>query len=79
MNVLGADEVERRVDEIATFLRDNADKWSWTDHLKAAALAVKTGLAFKLNPVDPYGGLVKEAIRRYREKKAKESEAGAAA
>jgi len=31
---------------------------------RAAVNAVKTGLAWKINPLDPYGSLLDEAIRR---------------
>jgi hypothetical protein len=51
-------------EKIIAWLVEGAPKWRWTDKLKAAALAVKTGLAFKLNWANPYPDLVDEAIRR---------------
>jgi hypothetical protein len=56
--------------EIVDRFRAYASKYGWATKLKAAALAVKTGLAFRLNPLDPAPGIVDEAIRRAEEKEA---------
>lgn len=51
-------------DQIAGWLREGQGEWGWADKLKAGALALATGLAFKLNWADPFPGLIDEAIRR---------------
>lgn len=51
-------------EEIIGWLRTNQGRWGWREKVTAAARAVTSGLAFRLNPVDPYPGLVDEAIRR---------------
>lgn len=50
--------------EIVDRFRTYATKYDWATKAKAAMLAVKTGLAWKLNPIDPAPGIVDEAIRR---------------
>ncbi len=55
-------------DEIVGWMREGQGKWGWKDKLTAAANAVKTGLAFKLNWSDPFPGLIEEAIRRAAER-----------
>lgn len=51
-------------DEIVTRFREYAKKYDWRTKLRAAMLAIKTGLACKLDPLDPAPGIVDEAIRR---------------
>jgi hypothetical protein len=63
--------------EIVDRFREIASKYDWATKLKAAALAVKTGLAWKINPLDPAPGIVDESIRRAEEKEA--AQAGAMA
>jgi hypothetical protein len=58
---------ESERDEILGWLRKEAAKRSWTEKLTAAANAVMTGLAFRLDPMDPAPGLLDEAIRRAEE------------
>jgi hypothetical protein len=60
--------------QIAEHLRDQKDKWGWGAKFKAAGHAIFTGLAFKLNPVDPYPGLVREAINRAQRKESTDAE-----
>jgi hypothetical protein len=50
--------------EIVGWQKDGAVRWGYAPKLKAAALAVATGLAFRVNWSDPFPGLVEEAIRR---------------
>lgn len=69
MNRLGDDGCDEKADEIAAFLHQNAGRWSWTEKVQIAARAVKSGLAFKLNPANPYISLVREAVKRSRAKK----------
>jgi len=45
-------------------LKDNGSGYGWGSMLQAAFWAAMTGLAFKVNPLDPIPGLFEEAIRR---------------
>ncbi len=64
MDAWGKGVCARRSEEIVGWLREGQGRWGWVEGLKAAALAVTTGLVFKLDPLDPFPGLVAEAIRR---------------
>jgi hypothetical protein len=50
--------------EIVERMRNNAQTYGWGTIAKAAGLAIVTGVAWKINPLDPYGSLLDEAIRR---------------
>jgi hypothetical protein len=50
--------------EILGRLRAAQARLGWPDRLRAAARAVSSGLAFRLNPLDPAPGLLAEALRR---------------
>jgi len=50
--------------QILTTIHSNKDKWGWKDRVLAITKAVTSGLAFKLNPLDPFPSLIDEAIRR---------------
>lgn len=50
--------------EIVDQMRTNAKDYGWGTVAKAAAAAVLTGLAWKLDLADLYGSLLDEAIRR---------------
>jgi hypothetical protein len=50
--------------EIVSLMRVNAKEYGWTDVAKAAAKAVTTGVAWRLDLTDVYGSLVDEAISR---------------
>lgn len=64
MDVWGVDGCRAHFDEIVEHLRLNAEKYSFLQHVKAAALAVAAGLFGRINPVDPFPGLVEEVLRR---------------
>jgi len=64
MDAWGVAGCRQHFDEITGRFREYAKKYDWITKARAAALAVKTGLAFKLNPLDPAPGIVEEAIRR---------------
>jgi hypothetical protein len=49
--------------EIITHMQASAANYGWGDLTKAATKALTTGLAWRLNPLDPYGSLLAEAIR----------------
>ena len=50
--------------EIVEGMRFNAAEYGWLDVARAAAKAVSTGIAWKLDLTDVYGSLVDEALRR---------------
>ncbi len=64
MDAWGPDGCRRHRTEIVLWLRDEAAQRSWWDKAKAGALAIGSGLAFHLDPMDPLGSIVDEAIRR---------------
>lgn len=64
MDAWGADGCREHRGETVAWLREGQTKWGWAAKLKAAALAVVTGLAFTLDWSDPFPSLVDEAIRR---------------
>ena len=66
MDQWGPDGCIQQRGQIVERLRDAEAKQGWAARLKAAALAVATGLAFRLDPTDHLGSLVDEAIRRAR-------------
>jgi hypothetical protein len=68
MDLWGVAGCRLNYDVIVGWMREGAPRWRWQDKLAAAARAVATGIAFKLNPLDPYPGLVTEAIRRAEER-----------
>jgi hypothetical protein len=50
--------------EIVAHMRASAKNYGWGDLAIAAAKAMTTGLAWRINPLDIYGSLLDEAIRR---------------
>lgn len=68
MNVLFAEGGEAAVlkerDLIIRQLRKNAESVGRLELVKAAVLAVWTGLVWKVDPVDPIPGMFDEALRR---------------
>jgi hypothetical protein len=62
MNIKGIDWCEQHRDALADSLREHSKQYGWQDKLRAAKEAIKHGLVF--NPLDPYPGLIAEAIRR---------------
>jgi len=62
MDAMGAAGCRERAGEIADQLRGQAKAVGWGVRLGAAVRSVAAGLV--LNPLDPYPGLVAEAIRR---------------
>lgn len=51
-------------DWIVADIRTRADEWGWGSFFTAAALSLFSGLAFKINPLDPIPSLVQIAIDR---------------
>jgi hypothetical protein len=64
MDIWGVDGCRARMSEIVGWMRDGQGRWGWKDKLHAAAKAVTSGLAFKLDWSDPFPSLIDEAIRR---------------
>jgi hypothetical protein len=71
MDVWGVAGCREHRDEIVGWMRDGQTRWGWKDKVAAAAKAVTSGLAFKLNPLDPYPSLIDEAIRLAEENETK--------
>ncbi len=67
MDAWGVSGCRANRDTIIGWMREGQGRWGWKDKLSAAAKAVQIGLAFKLNPLDPFPSLVDEAIRRAEE------------
>lgn len=63
MNRRGVTGCRATAGEIVGWLREGQDRWGWATKLKAGALALSTGLALKVNWLDPFPGLVEEACR----------------
>lgn len=66
MNNWGVEGCREHREAILAQLRKSQERLGWVEKLKAGAMAVKTGLAFKLDWGDPAPGLLDEAVRRAR-------------
>lgn len=66
MDYWGVDGCKENFNQIVQWMKDGQTKWKWSDKWGAAAKMVAKDpmLAFKLNPKDPFPGLIKEAIKR---------------
>lgn len=64
MDVWGPQGCRENKLTIVQWMREGLPRWGWTSKLKAAALAVTTGLAFVLDWDDPFPSMIEEAIRR---------------
>lgn len=64
MNGWGAAGCREHRAEIIQQLKDSYDEMSALERLQAVAGFAVSGLAFSINPLDPFGSLVDEAIRR---------------
>lgn len=63
MNAWGVSGCREHLKDILTWLYENYKRYGWGERIKAA-MAMPVGLALKINPADPFRGLVLEAIRR---------------
>lgn len=70
MNGWGIAGCKERRDEIAGWLRENAQERSWLEKAKATLRAVALGIAFELDMSDLFGSLVDLAIKRAEEAEA---------
>jgi len=64
MNAWGPKGCQLARREIVEHMKASAKNYGWGDIAKAASKAVASGLAWKLSPLDPFGSLLDEAIRR---------------
>lgn len=68
MDVLGVDGCRKEFTELKAEISLNLDKWGWTEFFSNFATglvkAISTGIAWRLNPIDPIGSLLREAIKR---------------
>jgi hypothetical protein len=69
MNIWGIDGCEdpTHFAEIVGWLKNGA--WTGLDALGAGFRSIFTGLAFSINPLDPFGSLVRLCIREAKKKK----------
>lgn len=65
MDVLGVEGCRKDRDLLAKQLRDKAlEHYGLAEWTRAIAAAVTSGLALRMNPLDPFGSLIDEAIER---------------
>ena len=69
MNAWGVEGCRKNMDRLVKHFRTHIKDYSWMERLKAAAMAVATGLAFQLDWLNPIPSLINEAIRRAEVKK----------
>jgi hypothetical protein len=68
MDIWGIEGCEKNKDTIVGWLSEGQTRWGWAEKVAAAARAVKTGLAFRLDLSDPFRSLVDIAIRNAEKK-----------
>jgi len=69
MDYSGIDGCRERREEFISEIKERAKSIGWLDYAHVAVNAVKSGLAFSINPLDPIGSLYDEAVRRAEENK----------
>jgi hypothetical protein len=65
MNDLGSTGCRERRDELIKDIKSRGPSYSLKMKIRAAGMAIFSGLAFSINPLDPIGSLFDEAIRRF--------------
>lgn len=78
MDAWGVEGCKQNRETIIGWMRDGQGRWGWRDKVHAAAAAVTSGLAFKLNPLDPFPGIIDEAIKRAEDAESLQEAAGVA-
>jgi hypothetical protein len=58
-------------DEIIGWMQEGQSRWGWKDRIAAGFKTITTGLVFHFNPLDPWPGIIDEAIRRADEPQSK--------
>lgn len=68
MDKWGVEECKKNRQTIIQWMREGSERWGYAEHLRTIASNVFNpaayGLALKVNWIDPFPGLVDEAIRR---------------
>jgi hypothetical protein len=64
MDELGPAGCREQEDELVKAMQENAEKYHWTDTLKAGWKALGAGLALRINPLDPLRSCLRIAIER---------------
>lgn len=64
MNMHGVAGCRKNFWRLVGTLKDNAEGYGWGSFMQAGFWAVWTGLAWSVNPLDPFPGMITEAIRR---------------
>jgi hypothetical protein len=72
MDIWGVVGCKQNFDTIVKWMQEGQTAWGWKDKIKAGSKAIKSGVAFKLNPLNPFPSLIKESIKR-AEKKEKQT------
>src|SRR5688572_28532212 len=67
MDAWGADGCRKNYKGIVGWLREEQANRGWLAKAKAGVLALASGIAMKVNPLDPAPGLLDEAIRRWEQ------------
>lgn len=67
MNLWGPELCDKNRAQIIEHMKNSAKNYDWGDISVAVIKAVKTGIAFRLSILDPYGSLLDEAIRLAKE------------
>ena len=70
MNGLGPQGCREHREDLLRLMRKNQKKYGWHDYLKAGVNATLSGLAFKLNPLNPLPDLLDMAINLAEESEA---------
>lgn len=63
MNAWGPDLCNKNRKQIIKHMKLSAKNYGWGDVARAIKKAIKNKLIYKLNPLDPFGSLLNEAIR----------------
>lgn len=63
MNNWGPEGCRKYKEEIVKHFKNSSKNYGWGELTLAAIKSIKTGLAFKINPIDIYSSLLDEAIR----------------
>ena len=64
MDEWGVDGCREHREEIVGWLREGQERYGWGARITAGWRTVVSGLAWRINPGDPLGSLVDEAVRR---------------
>lgn len=69
MNQWGPEGCRENKEVIVEHFQKYYKNYGWAECIKAATKSVTTGLVFKLNPLDPFGSIVEESIKRAEQAK----------